>query len=29
VPFADEFVKTIDLAGAKMVIARPEYASAD
>jgi ribosomal 30S subunit maturation factor RimM len=29
VPLADEFVKTIDLPGSKMIIARPEYASAD
>jgi 16S rRNA processing protein RimM len=29
VPFADGFVKTIDLAGSKRIIARPEYASAD
>ena len=29
VPFADEFVKTIDLAQSRMVIARPEYLGAD
>ncbi len=29
VPFAVDFVKTVDLAGARIIIERPEYASAD
>ena len=29
VPFAVDFVKTVDLAGARIIIERPEYAGAD
>ncbi len=29
VPFADHFVKTVDLARARIIIERPEYAGAD
>jgi 16S rRNA processing protein RimM len=29
VPLATDFVKQVDLAGARMIIARPEYADAD
>ena len=28
-PFADEFVKSVDVAGGRIVAARPEYVVAD